>query len=35
MASYQRLKTNDEYGNLDKSFPPNEDSINIIKNLVN
>ena len=29
-----RLKTNDEYGNLDKSFPPNEDSINTIKNLV-
>ena len=26
-----RLKTNDEYGNIDRSFPPNEDSIKIIK----
>ena len=30
-----RLKTDDQYGNLDKSFPPNEDSIKIIKNLIN
>ena len=30
-----RLKTNDEYGNIDRSFPPNEDSIKIIKRLIN
>ena len=30
-----RLKTNDEYGNIDRSFPPNEDSIKIIKKLIN
>ena len=30
-----RLKTNENYGNLDKSFPPNEDSIKIIKRLIN
>ena len=30
-----RLKTDDQYGNLDKSSPPNEDSIKIIKNLIN
>ena len=29
-----RLKTNDNYGNLDKSFPPNEESITIIKKLI-
>ena len=29
------LKTNDEYGNIDRSFPPNEDSIKIIKRLIN
>ena len=29
-----RLKTSDEYGNLDKSFPPNEDSIKTIKKLI-
>ena len=26
-----RLKTSKEYGNLDKSYPPNEDSLKIIK----
>ena len=30
-----RLKTNDEYRNIDKSFPPNEDSLKIIKKLIN
>ena len=30
-----RLKTDDEYGNLNNSFPPNEDSIKIIKKLIN
>ena len=30
-----RLKTDDEYGNINKSFPPNEDSIKIIKRLIN
>ena len=30
-----RLKTNDVYGNIDRSFPPNEDSIKIIKRLIN
>ena len=29
------LKTNENNGNLDKSFPPNEDSIKIIKKLIN
>ena len=29
-----RLKTNEEFGNLDKSFPPNEDSIKIIKKIL-
>tara|TARA_B100000579_G_scaffold398829_1_gene379340 strand:- start:156 stop:743 length:588 start_codon:yes stop_codon:yes gene_type:complete len=29
-----RLKTDDQYGNLDKSFPPNEDSIKIIKKII-
>ena len=29
-----RLKTSKEFGNLNKSFPPNEDSINSIKNLI-
>ena len=29
-----RLKTDDQYGNLDKSFPPNEDSIKIIKKIM-
>ena len=29
-----RLKTNDNYGNLDKSFPPNYESIAIIKRLI-
>ena len=29
-----RLKTDDEYGNLNNSFPPNEDSIKIIKKLI-
>jgi len=29
-----RLKTDDEFGNLNKSFPPNEDSIKIIKKLI-
>tara|TARA_B100001778_G_scaffold302027_1_gene278424 strand:+ start:543 stop:1118 length:576 start_codon:yes stop_codon:yes gene_type:complete len=30
-----RLKTDDEYGNINKSFPPNEDSIKNIKRLIN
>ena len=30
-----RLKTNADYGNLNNSFPPNEDSIKIIKKLIN
>ena len=30
-----RLKTGEEYGNLNNSFPPNEDSIKIIKKLIN
>ena len=30
-----RLKTNDEYGNIDRSFPPNENSFKIIKKLIN
>ena len=29
-----RLKTNEESGKLDKSFPPNEDSIKIIKKIL-
>ena len=29
-----RLKTNEEFGRLDKSFPPNEDSIKIIKKIL-
>ena len=29
-----RLKTNEEYGSLNNSFPPNEDSIKIIKKLI-
>ena len=29
-----RLKTNDEYGNINRSFPPNEDSFKIIKKLI-
>ena len=29
-----RLKTNEEFGKLDKSFPPNEDSIKIIKKIL-
>ena len=29
-----RLKTGEEYGNLNNSFPPNEESIKIIKKLV-
>ena len=29
-----RLKTDDEYGNLNNSFPPNEDSIKLIKKLI-
>ena len=29
-----RLKTSKEFGNLNKSFPPNEDIINSIKNLI-
>ena len=30
-----RLKTDEEYGSLNNSFPPNEDSIKIIKKLIN
>ena len=30
-----RLKTSEEYGNLNKSFPPNDNSIKIIKKLIN
>ena len=30
-----RLKTNNNFGNLNKSFPPNEKSIKIIKKLIN
>ena len=30
-----RLKTNEDYGSLNNSFPPNEDSIKIIKKLIN
>ena len=29
-----RLKTNEEFGKLDRSFPPNEDSIKIIKKIL-
>ena len=29
-----RFKTSKEYGNLDKSYPPNEDSLKIIKKLI-
>ena len=29
------IKTNDEYGNIDRSFPPNENSFKIIKKLIN
>jgi len=29
-----RLRTSKEYGNLDKSYPPNENSIKIIKKLI-
>ena len=29
-----RLNTSKEYGNLDKSYPPNEDSLKIIKKLI-
>ena len=29
-----RLKTNENYGNLDKSFPPNNESIISIKQLI-
>ena len=29
-----RLKTEDQYGNINKSFPPNEDSIKIITKLI-
>ena len=29
-----RLKTSEEYGNLNNSFPPNEDSIKKIKKLI-
>ena len=28
-------KTSDEYGNLNKSFPPNDNSIKIIKKMIN
>tara|TARA_B100001540_G_C15598667_1_gene547527 strand:- start:92 stop:676 length:585 start_codon:yes stop_codon:yes gene_type:complete len=34
-GSTLRLKTNEDYGNLDKSFPPNEDSLKEIKKLIN
>ena len=34
-GSTLRLKTNEYYGNLDKSFPPNEDSLKEIKKLIN
>ncbi len=30
-----RLKTSEQYGNLNKSFPPNENSLKIIKKLIN
>ena len=30
-----RLKTSRDYGNYNKSFPPNEDSIKLVKNLIN
>jgi len=30
-----RLKTSEEYGNLNKSFPPNDNSIKIIKKFIN
>jgi len=30
-----RLRTDEAFGKLDKSFPPNEDSIKIIKKLIN
>ena len=30
-----RLKTDEEYGSLNNSFPPNEDSIKIIKKMIN
>ena len=30
-----RLRTSEEYGNLNTSFPPNEDSIKIIKKMIN
>ncbi len=34
-GSTLRLKTNEYYGNLDRSFPPNEDSLKLIKKLIN
>jgi len=34
-GSTLRLKTNEDYGNLDKSFPPNEDSLKELKKLIN
>jgi len=34
-GSTLRLKTNEDYDNLDKSFPPNEDSLKEIKKLIN
>ena len=34
-GSTLRLKTNEDYGNLDKSFPPNQDSLKEIKKLIN
>ena len=30
-----RLKTNKDYGNFNKSFPPNENSIKLIRDLIN
>ena len=30
-----RLKTNKDFGNLNKSYPPNEESIKIIKKIIN
>tara|TARA_Y100000748_G_scaffold231696_1_gene195707 strand:- start:71 stop:655 length:585 start_codon:yes stop_codon:yes gene_type:complete len=34
-GSTLRLKTNEDYGSLDRSFPPNNDSLKLIKKLIN
>ena len=34
-GSTLRLKTNKDYGSLDRSFPPNDSSLKLIKKLIN